>query len=100
MEKKQIFTIRPCTWVYIFLMFFTFVTYLIGQMGFSGLEISLFVLFLALIKGHRVGSYFMGLGQRRGFWRWPVSIWLLIPGILISIAFLLGELIIGAGTGI
>ena len=89
MEKKTTFTIRPCTWVYLFLMAFTLVTYLIGQMGFSGLEVSLFVLLLALIKGHLVGSYFMGLGQLRGFWRWPVSIWLLIPGALIGIAFYL-----------
>jgi len=91
MQKKTTFGIRPCTWVYIFLMSFTLVTYLIGQMGLGGLEVSLFVLFLALIKGHLVGSYFMGLKQLRGFWRWPVSIWLFIPGILISIAFYLAN---------
>jgi nitric oxide reductase NorD protein len=28
----------------------------------------------------------MGLGQVRGFWRWPVTLWLLIPGSLISAA--------------
>ncbi len=91
MEKKTAFCIRPCTWVYIFLMSFTLITYLIGQMGFSGLEISLFVLLLALTKGYLVGCYFMGLEQLRGFWRWPVSIWLFIPGLLISIAFYLAS---------
>jgi nitric oxide reductase NorD protein len=28
----------------------------------------------------------MGLGQVRGFWLWPVTLWLLIPGSLISAA--------------
>ncbi len=91
MQNKNSFGIRPCTWVYIFLMAFTLVTYLIGQMGLSGLEVSLFVLLLALIKGYLVGSYFMGLKQLRGFWRWPVSIWLFVPGLLISISFYLAN---------
>ncbi|MEJ1337140.1 MAG: cytochrome C oxidase subunit IV family protein [Candidatus Sedimenticola sp. (ex Thyasira tokunagai)] len=47
------------------------------------------VLLLALIKGQLVGAYFMGLGRLRGLWRWPVFIWLFIPGILISTAFYL-----------
>jgi len=88
-DTKHIMGIRPCTWVYLFLMFFSFVTFLIGQMGFTGLEVSLLVLLLALIKGQLVGAYFMGLGQLRGLWRWPVFIWLFIPGILISTAFAL-----------
>ena len=81
--------IRPCTWVYLFLMFFSFVTFLIGHLGFTGLEVSLGVLLLALIKGQLVGAYFMGLGALRGLWRWPVFVWLFIPGILISTAFYL-----------
>ena len=81
--------IRPCTWVYIFLMVFTFVTFLVGQMGWSGLKVALLVLLLALIKGQLVGYYFMGLGQVRGPWHWPVFIWLFIPGILIGTAFYL-----------
>lgn len=88
-DKKHVAGIRPCTWVYIFLMTFSFVTFLVGQMGLGGLEVSLFVLLLALIKGQLVGSYFMGLGALRGFWRWPVFIWLFIPGILITTAFVL-----------
>lgn len=86
-SKKRTLGIRPCTWVYLFLMFFSFVTFLIGQMGLSGLEVALGVLLLALIKGQLVGAYFMGLGSLRGLWRWPVFIWLFIPGILISSAF-------------
>lgn len=86
-SKPHRLGIRPCTWVYLFLMFFSFVTFLVGQMGFNGLEVALGILLLALIKGQLVGAYFMGLGSIRGLWRWPVFVWLLIPGILISIAF-------------
>ena len=82
MSSNKVLGIRPCTWVYIFLMTFTFVTFLIGQMQMEGLKISLFVLFLALIKGQLVGAYFMGLGRLRGLWRWPVFVWLFIPGTL------------------
>jgi len=88
-STKKRLGIRPCTWVYIFLMVFTFVTFLVGQMGWSGLRVALLILLLALIKGQLVGYYFMGLGQVKGFWHWPVFIWLFIPGILISTAFYL-----------
>jgi len=81
--------LRPCSWVYLFLMSFTVVTFLIGQLGLSGLDVALGVLLLALIKGQLVGAYFMGLGSLRGFWRWPVFIWLFVPGILIGTAFCL-----------
>ncbi|MBW9261546.1 MAG: cytochrome C oxidase subunit IV family protein [Candidatus Thiodiazotropha sp. (ex. Lucinisca nassula)] len=81
--------IRPCTLVYLLLIFFSLTTFLVGQMGFSGLGMSLLVLSLALIKGQLVGSYFMGLGSVCGLWRWPVFIWLFIPGILIGMAFTL-----------
>jgi len=89
MEKRQKLGLRPCTWVYVILMLLTFVTFLIGQMGLSGLKVSLIVLFLALLKGQLVGHYFMGLGRVKGIWHWPVFIWLFIPGILIGTAFYL-----------
>ncbi len=80
---------RAATIVYIALLIFTFVTFFIGESGASSLTISLFVLALALIKGELVGSYFMGLAGIRSLWRLPVTIWLLIPGSLITIAFYL-----------
>ncbi|MES9880350.1 MAG: cytochrome C oxidase subunit IV family protein [Sedimenticola sp.] len=91
MKSNKFLGLRPCTWVYILLMSFTFVTFMVGQMGFSGLTVSLLILLLALIKGQLVGAYFMGLGRLRGLWRWPVFIWLFIPGILISSAFYLSS---------
>lgn len=88
-RQQKTLGIRPCTWVYLFLMLFSFVTFLIGQFGLTGLEVSLAVLLLALLKGQLVGAYFMGLGSLRGLWRWPVFIWLFIPGMLIGTAFIL-----------
>ena len=89
MCQRRVLRIRPCTWVYVLLMSFTLVTYLVGQAGYDGLAVSLLLLLLALVKGQLVGAYFMGLGRLRGFWHWPVLIWLFIPGALISTAFYL-----------
>ncbi|MEO5344089.1 MAG: cytochrome C oxidase subunit IV family protein [Gammaproteobacteria bacterium SHHR-1] len=81
--------IRPCTRVYLILMGLSVITWGIGKSGLAGLELALLVLAFGLIKGWLVGDYFMGLGRLRGFWRWPILIWLLIPGGLISLAFYL-----------
>ena len=79
--------LRPCTIVYLTLMALTGVTYMVGQLGLTGLSAALPILFLALLKGQMVGDYFMGLKAVRGPWRWVVFLWLLIPGTLITIAF-------------
>lgn len=88
-NSNSMLGLRPCTRVYLLLIGLTFVTFLIGQLGLNGLGAALGVLLLALIKGQLVGAYFMGLGSLRGFWRWPVFIWLFVPGILIGTAFYL-----------
>ncbi|WP_456380511.1 cytochrome C oxidase subunit IV family protein [Thiolapillus sp.] len=79
--------IRPCTWAFLLLMGLTLVTWFIGMKQLSGLQISLIVLGIALLKGQLIGDYFMGLGQVSGFWRWAVAIWLLLIGSMISYAF-------------
>ena len=84
-EKKSF--IRPCTWIYLLLMALTFVTWFIGSRQFSGLQISLMVLGFALLKGQLIGDYFMGLKQVSGFWRWVITVWLLLVGSLITFAF-------------
>ena len=89
MQKCIIFGLRACTWVWLVMLLLTGVTYAIGVQGYSGLYVSLTVLFLALLKGHLVGAYFMGLNRVRGFWHWPVTLWLVIPGGLISAAFIM-----------
>ncbi|MCU7906613.1 MAG: cytochrome C oxidase subunit IV family protein [Candidatus Thiodiazotropha sp. (ex Epidulcina cf. delphinae)] len=89
MKKRTVLGIRTCTWIWLIMMGLTLVTYTIGQAGLGGLSASLTVLVIALLKGQMVGDYFMGLKRLRGFWRWPVSLWLFLPGGLISVAFTL-----------
>jgi len=83
--------IRPCTLVYLVLVLLTVATWAVGTAGLGGLPVSLLVLAVALLKGHLIGDWFMGLRSVRGIWRWVVAIWLLIPGGLISIAFVLSD---------
>ena len=80
---------RPCTRVYLVLIVLTFATYLAGELGLSGLAAALLVLAGALVKGHLVGDFFMGLHGLRGPWRWVIPIWLLLIGVLITTAFTL-----------
>ena len=87
MTSKKIIGLRPCTWVFVILIVLTFITFYVGEMQLGGLHISLVVLLLAMIKGHLVGAYFMGLGRLKSLWRWPVTIWLILPGALITSAF-------------
>jgi cytochrome c oxidase subunit IV len=86
---KQPAGIRTCTWVWLIMLALTLLTYLAGQAGLEGMGVSMTVLVFALVKGQLVGDYFMGLRGVRGFWRWPVSLWLFIPGALIGAAFAL-----------
>jgi len=79
--------IRPCTRIYLVLMALTFVTFAVGELGLEGLPVSLLVLGLALLKGHLLGDFFMGLNGIRGPWRWVILLWLLLPGGLITLAF-------------
>ncbi|MCU7945757.1 MAG: cytochrome C oxidase subunit IV family protein [Candidatus Thiodiazotropha sp. (ex Cardiolucina cf. quadrata)] len=89
MKKRTVLGIRACTWVWLLMMSLTLITYMIGQVGVGGVSASLTVLGFALIKGQMLGDYFMGLKRLSGFWRWPVSLWLFLPGGLISAAFML-----------
>ncbi len=81
--------IRPCTFVYLVMIALTLATWWIGTMGLGGLQLSLTVLVFAMIKGQMVGDFFMGLRSVRGFWRWVIAIWLLVPGALITTAFVI-----------
>ncbi len=90
-EKTPDNDLRTATWVWLLMMALTLVTYFSDLLGWNDLAISLGVLLLALIKGHLVGAYFMELRHVRGIWRWPVTLWLFIPGSLISLAFYLAD---------
>jgi hypothetical protein len=85
------YPIRPCTFIYILLMVLTVITWAISKAGLEGLDISLIVLGFALIKGWLIGDYYMGLRGIHSIWRWVIIIWLLIPGGLITWAFILAR---------
>ena len=82
---------RPCTLVYLVMLGLTAATYAVGTAGLGGLQLSLLVLGFALLKAHLVGDWFMGLRGLSGSWRWVVAIWVLIPGILITAAFVAAD---------
>lgn len=82
--------IRPCTQVYLLLVMLTLVTWGIGRAGLTGLSTAMQVLGFALLKGQLIGDWFMGLRFVSGPWRWVIVVWLLIPGLLIALAFFLG----------
>jgi hypothetical protein len=69
----------------------TLFTWYVGIAGFQGLALSLLVLALALFKGLLIGDYYMGLKWVSSAWRWLVIGWLLIPGSLITWAFLMSN---------
>ncbi len=81
--------IRRATVVFALLVALTVVTWAIGRLGLSGLPVSLAVLVVALFKGHLIGDWFMGLRRCSGIWRWVIVIWLLVPGALITTAFVM-----------
>jgi cytochrome c oxidase subunit 4 len=88
-KRQSVGGLRPCTWVWLIMLALTLATWAIGRAGLGGLELALLVLGFALLKGQLVGDHFMGLRRVRGFWRWPVTLWLVIPGGLITTAFVL-----------
>lgn len=81
--------IRPETLIWLTLVALTLLTYGVGREGLNGPAVSLGLLAVALFKGHLVGDWFMGLRRVRGPWRWVIALWLLLPGGLIALAFLL-----------
>jgi cytochrome c oxidase subunit IV len=81
--------IRPCTRIWLLLMALSLVTFLVGWLQLQGLVAALTVLGFALLKGLLIGDYYMGLRWVDGLWRWVVVLWLLVPGALITFAFVL-----------
>jgi len=89
MKNSQSSSVKTATFIYLLLVVLTFVTWFAGQSGLQGLHLSMLVLGIALFKIQMVADYLMGLKSVTGLWRWVISLWLLIPGSLISIAFFL-----------
>ena len=87
----QTYWIRPCTRIWLLLMALSYVTYLVGASALDALWASLLVLGFAVLKGQLIGDYYMGLRWVSGFWRWVIALWLVVPGALITTAFVLAS---------
>jgi caa(3)-type oxidase subunit IV len=83
--KKQSTVVE--TVVFLLLIMLTLVTYQVGKMGLSGVNISLGVFAIALFKGALISEHFMQLKHASGLWRWMILIWLILLGIVIYLAF-------------
>lgn len=81
--------IRSCTRIWLLLIGLSYVTYLIGVSAIEGLWAAPLVLGFAILKGQLIGDFYMGLRWVRGPWRWVIVLWLVVPGALITTAFVL-----------
>jgi len=88
-ENTPTISVKFASGIYVLLVSLTLVTWFVGRSSLQGLPLSMLVLVIALFKAQMVGDYFMQLKPLQGMWRWVVSLWLLIPGSLIAIAFYL-----------
>lgn len=80
------------TVVYATLVSLTLMTWIADDLQqLSGLGLALPLLAIALLKGQLLADGFMGFAQVRSAWRWLITLWLLICGSLITLAFMLTE---------
>lgn len=93
MEKSY----RTNNVIFTTLILLTLFTWLLGQTDVAG-NISekidgntffLILLIIAVIKVQLIGDFFMHLNTVSGFWRWIITLWVMLTGGFIAIAFLL-----------
>ncbi|MCW9048461.1 MAG: cytochrome C oxidase subunit IV family protein [Gammaproteobacteria bacterium] len=93
MEKSY----RTNNIIFATLVLLTLFTWILGQKDIIG-DISeiidgkaffLILLSIAIIKVHLIGDFFMHLNTVSGFWRWIITLWVMLTGSFIAIAFLL-----------
>ena len=93
MEKSY----RTNNIIFTTLVLLTLFTWILGQTDIVG-DISekldgkvffLILLSIAIIKVHLIGDFFMHLNTVSGFWRWIITLWVILTGGFIAIAFLL-----------
>ena len=83
--------------IFITLVSLTLFTWLMGQVDIvgditqklDGKTIFLVLLTIAVIKVQLIGDFFMHLNTVSGFWRWIITLWVMLTGGFIAIAFLL-----------
>ncbi len=82
--------LRPCTWVWLVLVGLTAVSFGIGALGRSGVGVMGLLLGIAIVKGHLISDFFMGLRRTSLLWRSLLLAWLAIVGGGIAAAYLIG----------
>ena len=83
--------------IFITLVSLTLFTWIMGQVDIvgnitqklDGKTIFLILLTIAVIKVQLIGDFFMHLNTVSGFWRWIITLWVMITGGFIAIAFLI-----------
>ena len=81
--------LKPCSIVWLTLMALTLLTFALGSTDLDGMRLALLVLGIAVIKAQLVADHFMGLRRVAGFWRPLITVYLLILGTGIGLAFAL-----------
>ena len=89
--NSKVTSLRGPNLAFVLLCLLTLFTWGVGVSGWKGLEASLLVLGVALLKGQLIGDWFMGLRHLQGIWRWVVLLWLLLIGVLVATAFLMAN---------
>lgn len=93
MEKSY----RTNNIIFTTLVLLTLFTWILGQTNlvgdisdkFDGKMFFLILLTIAIIKVQLIGDFFMHLNTVSGFWRWIITLWVMLTGGFIAIAFLL-----------
>lgn len=82
--------LRRCTWVWLVLVGLTAASFGIGALGRGGVGFMALLLVIAMVKGHLISDFFMGLRLTNALWRAVMLAWLAIVGSGIAAAYLIG----------
>ena len=81
--------VRPCTRIWLALIFFTAITYSIGDAGLGGTPVTVTVLAITFVKSQMIASFFMGLRKSGLMWRIIMGSYLVIITAMIAAAYLI-----------
>ena len=83
--------VRPCTLIWLALIFLTAITYSIGDAGLGGTPVMLTVLAITFIKSQMIASFFMGLRKSGLMWRIIMGSYLVVITSMIAVAYLIAS---------
>jgi len=83
--------VRPCTLIWLALIFLTAITYSIGDAGLGGTPVMLTVLAITFVKSQMIASFFMGLRKSGLMWRIIMGSYLVVITSMIAVAYLIAS---------